>query len=176
MLDIFKPTYMVDSIYNITPEQLKDKGKKVVFTDLDNTLIAWNHPHATDELRTWLKDLRDAAIDVIVLSNNNEERVDKAVEGLGITHIASAFKPRRKGFNKAFETIDHNKDEVIMVGDQVITDIIGANRFKVDSVLVKPILDSDAWNTKFNRFIEYKILKQIVKHNPNMEWRSSLDD
>lgn len=176
MLNIFKPTYMVESIYNITPEELKKRGKKVVFADLDNTLIAWNHPHATQELRSWLKELDENGIEVIVLSNNNRSRVEKAVSDLEVTHIPAAFKPRRKGFQKAFETVNHKKENIIMIGDQVITDIIGANRFKIDSVLVKPILDSDAWNTKFNRFVEYNILKRVVKHNPNMEWSHSLDE
>lgn len=176
MFELFKPTYMVESIYNITPQELKKRNKKVVFTDLDNTLIAWNNPSATDELIDWIKLLRNNHIEVIILSNNNENRVHKAVENLDVHHIPGAFKPRRKGFRKAFERVNVPKDNIIMVGDQVITDIIGANRFKIDSVLVKPILDSDAWNTKFNRFVEYQILKKMVKHNPNMEWSHSLDE
>ena len=72
--------------------------------------------------------------------------------------------------------VNQPKENIIMVGDQVITDIVGANRFKIDSVLVKPILASDAWNTKFNRLIEYNILKLVVKYNPDMEWKDSLDD
>lgn len=176
MFDIFKPTYMVESIYNITPEELLKRDKKVVFTDLDNTLIAWNHADATEELVDWIELLRENGIEVVILSNNNANRVHQAVDHLDVTHIPHAFKPRRKGFRKAFDTVDYPKENIIMVGDQVITDIIGANRFKVDSVLVKPILESDAWNTKINRFIEYQVLKMLVKHNPNMEWSHSLDE
>lgn len=176
MLNIFKPTYIVESIYNIKVEDLKRLGKEVVFTDLDNTLIAWNHPHATEEVIEWIKNLDDNGIEVVALSNNTPKRVTEALKTLDITHVSSAYKPRRKGFKKAFESVNSEKDKIIMVGDQVITDIIGANRFKIDSVLVKPILESDAWNTKFNRLIEYKILKYIVKHDPKMEWSNSLDD
>ena len=50
----YKPTWMVSSIYQITPEQLKKLGIKAVLTDLDNTLIAWNNPDGTPELRAWL--------------------------------------------------------------------------------------------------------------------------
>lgn len=176
MLSLFKPTYMIESVYNISPQELIDRGKKVVFADLDNTLIAWNHPEATIELIEWIKLLKENDIQVIVLSNNNEARVKKAVENIGVIHIPAAFKPRRKGFQKAFEAVDQPKENIIMVGDQVITDIVGANRFKIDSILVKPILSSDAWNTKFNRFIEYNILKLLVKYNPEMEWSKSLDE
>lgn len=176
MLSLFKPTYMVESVYNIEPSEFIKRGKKVVFADLDNTLIAWNHPKATQELINWLDRLNDFGIQVIVLSNNNKDRVEKAVAHTGVTHIPSAFKPCKKGFEKAFSLVNQPKENIIMVGDQVITDIVGANRFKIDSVLVKPILASDAWNTKFNRLIEYNILKLVVKYNPDMEWKDSLDD
>lgn len=176
MLDIFKPTYIVESIYNIKAEDLKRLGKEVVFTDLDNTLIAWNHPHATDEVIEWFKELDKNGLEVVVLSNNKPKRVSEALKALNITQVPSAYKPRRKGFKKAFNSVDSTKDKIIMIGDQIITDIIGANRFKIDSILVKPILESDAWNTKFNRMIEYRILKHIVKHDPKMEWSNSIDD
>src|SRR5699024_3797569 len=176
MLNIFKPSFIVESIYDIKVEDLKRFGKEVVFTDLDSTLIAWDHPHPTEELIEWIKNLDDNGIEVVVLSKNTPKRVTEALKALDITHVPSAYKPRRKRFKKAFDSVNSEKDKIIMVGDQVITDIIGANRFKIDSVLVKPILDSDAWNTNFNRLIEYKILKYIVKHDPKMKWSNSLDD
>ena len=57
-----------------------------------------------------------------------------------------------------------------------MTDVLSANRFGVKSVLVKPILASDAWNTKFNRFIELKVMNGLMKSNPEMKWGDSLDE
>ena len=54
MLKNFKPTWMVNAIYDLTPEQLKAQGIKAVLTDLDNTLIAWNNPNGTPQLKEWL--------------------------------------------------------------------------------------------------------------------------
>ena len=66
----YKPTWMVEAIYQITPEQLKAQGIKALLTDLDNTLIAWNNPNGTEELRDWLAQMEAAGIPVIVVSNN----------------------------------------------------------------------------------------------------------
>ncbi|MDN5811351.1 MAG: YqeG family HAD IIIA-type phosphatase, partial [Tetragenococcus koreensis] len=62
----YKPTWMVTSIYKITPEQLKSVGIKVVLTDLDNTLIAWDHSDGTNELQVWLEQMKQADIPVVV--------------------------------------------------------------------------------------------------------------
>ena len=74
MVSQFKPTWMVKNIYDLTPAQLRANGIKVILTDLDNTLIAWNNPDGTPELRHWLTLLELAGIRVIVVSNNNRKR------------------------------------------------------------------------------------------------------
>ena len=64
MFSKFKPTWMVDAIYQITPHQLKKQGIKAVLTDLDNTLIAWNDPDGSEELKNWLLEMKNAGIPV----------------------------------------------------------------------------------------------------------------
>lgn len=86
------------------------------------------------------------------------------------------MKPSRRAFRLAEEKLQMPLDEMLMVGDQVITDVFGSNRAGVRSVLVKPILQSDAWNTKFNRFIELKIMNYLIKSDPKMRWGETLDE
>lgn len=176
MLKNFKPTWMVKSIYNITPEQLKKEKIKAVLTDLDNTLIAWNNPEATVETLEWIKLMKENNIEVIILSNNTRKRVGRVAAILDLEYIPSAMKPFQHGFKKAQKKSQYEKKELLMVGDQIITDINGANRAGIRSVLVKPILDSDAWNTRLNRFVELKIMNYLIKKDPNMKWRGSLNE
>lgn len=176
MLKKFKPTWMVKSIYNITPEQLKKEKIKAVLTDLDNTLIAWNNPEATVETLEWIKLMKENNIEVIILSNNTRKRVGRVAAILDLEYIPSAMKPLQHGFKKAQKKSKYEKKELLMVGDQIITDINGANRAGIRSVLVKPILDSDAWNTRLNRFVELKIMNYLIKKDPNMKWRGSLNE
>lgn len=176
MLNLFKPTWMVESIYSITPEQLKKHNIRAVLTDLDNTLIAWNHPEATKESIEWIKMMRDSGIPVLILSNNSDNRIKVVADILELDYIPRSLKPTKKSFRMAEEMLQIPADEMLMVGDQVLTDVLGANRYNVRSVLVKPILDSDAWNTKINRLIELKVMKALIKSDPNMKWGDSLDE
>ncbi|MEM5200218.1 YqeG family HAD IIIA-type phosphatase, partial [Enterococcus faecium] len=80
MFSKYKPPWMIDAIYKITPAQLKKLGIKAVLTDLDNTLIAWNNPDGTEELKTWLLEMKNAGITVLVVSNNKDSRIKRVVE------------------------------------------------------------------------------------------------
>ena len=80
MFKRFIPTWKIESIYDLTPQEVKNHGIKAILTDLDNTLIAWNNPDGTPELRNWLKVMREESIPVIVVSNNNHRRIKRAVE------------------------------------------------------------------------------------------------
>lgn len=176
MLEKFKPTWMVESIYSITPEQLKKNNIHAVLTDLDNTLIAWNYPEATEELVRWVEEMKAAAIPVMILSNNNGDRIGKVADILELDYVPMSLKPLTRSFKIAEKKLGIPTENLVMVGDQVMTDILGSNRHGVRSVLVKPILTSDAWNTKLNRFIELNIMEALIKANPKMEWGDSLDE
>ena len=177
MLNQFKPTWMIESIYNLTPDELKANGIKAILTDLDNTLIAWNNPSGTQELRQWLNQMKTNQIPVIVVSNNNHERVEKAVQRLGLPFVARALKPFKTGIKKALKEYQLQPDEVVMVGDQMLTDVLAANRMNIRSILVKPLMQTDAWNTRINRLMERKIQTQLAKkENFEIQWRNHLDD
>src|SRR5699024_9916439 len=144
MLNSFKPTWMVESIYSITPEQLRKNNIQAVLTDLDNTLIAWNHPEATEESILWIERMKEAGIPVIIRSNNKGDRIQKVAERLDLDYVPRSRKPTRRAFRKAQNKLSIAADNLDMVGDQILTDILGSNRHGVRSILVKPILNSDA--------------------------------
>lgn len=177
MLNQFKPTWMIESIYNLTPDELKANGIKAILTDLDNTLIAWNNPSGTRELHQWLQQMAANQIPVIVVSNNNHERVEKAVQRFDLPFVARALKPFKTGIKKALKEYQFQPDEVVMVGDQMLTDVLAANRMNIRSILVKPLMQTDAWNTRINRLMECKIQTQLAKkENFEIQWRNHLDD
>lgn len=175
MLEKFKPVWMVESIYQVSAGQLKKHHIKAVFADLDNTLIAWNNPLGTKELLAWIEEMKANDISVTIISNNSGDRVEKVAKHLHLHYVPRAFKPSRRAYVRASKEAGIPLEQCVMVGDQLITDIFGANRAGVRSILVIPILKSDAWNTKINRFFERFILKKLIKDDPNMIWRKSLE-
>jgi HAD superfamily phosphatase (TIGR01668 family) len=175
MFSKFKPTWMVDAIYKITPTQLKKLGIKAVLTDLDNTLIAWDNPDGTEELWTWIVEMKNAGIPVVVVSNNKSSRIKRAVEKFELEYVSRALKPTTRGFKEAIKKLNMEPSELVMVGDQIMTDIRGANAAGIRNILVRPIVDTDGWNTRINRFFERIIMKHLAKKNPDMVWKGGIE-
>ena len=98
MLSDFLPNDQVKDVFEITPAYLKERGIKGVITDLDNTLVAWDQPEATPEIIEWFKSLREAGLQVTIISNNNEERVRFFSNPFDIRFILNAKKPSQKAF------------------------------------------------------------------------------
>ena len=163
MYKYFLPDEFVKDIFQILPEALKARGIKGIITDLDNTLVAWDRPDATPEIILWMKTMQETGINVTIVSNNNEMRVKAFCEPLGISFINDARKPIRKPFQKALSTMKLRKEEVVVIGDQLLTDILGGNRSGLHTILVVPVASSDAAITKFNRKIERKIMAGLKR-------------
>lgn len=163
MLKKFLPKKYVKDIFEINPKELKKLGIKGIITDLDNTLVAWNEPKATEKVIEWFDNLKENGLDVIIISNNNEERVKTFSDPLTIPYIYSARKPLKRSFLKAAERMKLQNKEVAVIGDQLLTDVLGGNRGGFYTILVVPIVETDAPITKFNRFIERRILNYFRK-------------
>ena len=173
-LENYMPDFALEKAYDVTVDSLKKHGIKVVLVDLDNTLIAWNNPDGTPEMRQWLHDLRDAGIPVVVVSNNKYERVKRAVEKFGIEFEAFALKPFTFGINRALKRFNVQPHEVVMIGDQLMTDIRAAKRVGLKSVLVKPLIRSDSINTQINRWLEQKKKKKIIATYGAIDYRKEM--
>lgn len=166
-IENYMPDFAVEAVYDLTVQSLKNQGIKAVLVDLDNTLIAWNNPDGTPEMKQWLQDLRDAGIRIIVVSNNSKKRVQRAVEKFGIDYIYWALKPFTFGIDRAMKEFYYEKNEVVMVGDQLMTDIRAAHRAGIRSILVKPLVQHDSIKTQINRARERRVMKQITeKYGP----------
>ena len=152
-IENYMPDFAVEAVYDLTVPSLQAQGIKAVLVDLDNTLIAWNNPDGTPEMKQWLHDLRDAGIRVIVDSNNTKKRVQRAVEKFGI--------------DRAMKEFHYEKNEVVMVGDQLMTDIRAAHRAGIRSILVKPLVQHDSIKTQINRARERRVMRKITeKYGP----------
>lgn len=163
MLTLFLPNDYVKSVFDIKPKKLKELGIKGIITDLDNTLVAWDVETATPEVIEWFQQMDENNIKVTIISNNNEERVRIFSEPLGRKYVPSARKPFRRSFLKGAKKMNLAKEEVAVVGDQLLTDILGGNLAGLHTILVAPIVQTDAKITTFNRKIERMILNRLRK-------------
>lgn len=173
-IENYMPDFAVEAVYDVTVESLKKHGFKGVLVDLDNTLIAWNNPDGTPEMRQWLHDLQDAGIRVIVVSNNTPKRVKRAVERFGIDYVAWSLKPFTFGINRALNLFCYDRSEVVMIGDQLMTDIRAAHRAGIRSVLVKPLVEHDSINTQINRARERRVMRKIIEKYGFIQYKKGL--
>lgn len=163
MLKKFLPDEHVKSIFDIHPEDLKKRGIKGIITDLDNTLVEWDRPNATPELIKWFEQIKKHNILVTIVSNNNEIRVKEFADPLQIPFIFQARKPLVRAFNKAVSQMEIKKEEAVVIGDQLLTDVLGGNRSGFHTILVVPVAQTDGFITKFNRFAERRIMNWFRK-------------
>jgi uncharacterized protein len=163
VLKKFLPDEHVKSILDIHPEDLKKRGIKGIITDLDNTLVEWDRPNATPELIKWFEQIKTHNILVTIVSNNNESRVKEFSDPLRIPFIFQARKPLVRAFNKALSQMGIKKEEAVVIGDQLLTDVLGGNRSGFHTILVVPVAQTDGFITKFNRFAERRIMNWFRK-------------
>ena len=134
------PAYFFDRLTAITVEDLRAMGAKGVALDIDNTTAVDSLYTVFDGVREWIKTAQDAGFKVMVLTNTWEKRAAIISAKLGgVPFISKAHKPSKEGFQRAAEYLGVEISELAMVGDQLFTDIRGANRAGAISVRVRPM-------------------------------------
>ena len=162
------PDLYCENITKIDEKVLKDNNIKALILDVDNTLLDFDLKFL-EGLKEWYDStVKMNNIKCIILSNSNKEKkVKMAAELLGVEYIKFATKPLKRGFNKAIKALDVPNENIAVVGDQIFTDVIGANRMKMFSILVKPLGEKDIWMTKVKRPLEGWVIKKYLKKQGN---------
>lgn len=159
MNNIFHPTKILQSIYDIDFKQLKQNGIKGLILDIDNTLVAHGIEEANDKVISWIQQAEDLGMKVCIVSNNTEDRVIKFNEKLKVPTVHRATKPRKWAFIKASKIMDVSVKEIAVIGDQVFTDVLGGNRLGMVTILVTPIHTKEPVFIKFKRLLEKLVLR-----------------
>lgn len=166
----FIPNYVYRSVFDIDFKKLYDSGKKIILTDVDNTLISYEEFGPSEQLLLLNQELTKMGFTIYLISNNHAPRLEKFSEKFtNKGYIASARKPLKSGFKRAIRLINRPISEIIVIGDQLMTDVYGAKRSGLDIILVQPVkIKTEKWYTKINRFLEKKVLNRIKNINHEM--------
>lgn len=162
-MDMFVPDIYQKSIFNIDYEKLKISGIKCLLFDLDNTIAPLNIKVPEKKLKDLFDRLKEMNFKVIIVSNSTKKRVKPFKEHLNVDSSHSSRKPLKKKYHKIMDLYNFKDIEIAAVGDQLLTDIFGANRMQFTSILVNPISNSDIFPTTINRYFERKIVKRLTK-------------
>lgn len=156
----FYPTYIYQRVEDIPLELIKKEEIKLIILDMDNTLIDINKRYKK-ELKDWIELMKKNGVSLCILSNSPfKDKVKKISKELGLGFEFNATKPLLKGFKKIIKANDVPKDKILMVGDQIFTDVWGGNRIGIKTVLVEPINKKESIISKIKRPIEKSILER----------------
>lgn len=156
------PYAYVDSVFVIDYGKLYEKGYRGLIFDIDNTLVH-HGDDSTPEIDELFRELQALGFQTLLLSNNNEARVLRFMKNIDCLYICDADKPEAWGYLKAVEMMGIKKEEAVFIGDQIFTDILGANRTGLASILVKFIQLPEETKIGKRRMVEKLILKCYQK-------------
>ena len=168
MFQRFYPKKMYKSTYDIDFKKYYDMGYRGILFDIDNTLV----PHgadATDKSDALFMKLKDMGYKICLISNNNSERVERFNKNIKVDYICKAGKPSRKNYIKAMEKMDTDISNTLFVGDQIFTDVWGANRTGIYSMLVSPIDSKEEIQIILKRIPEKWILNSYKRYRKKLK-------
>lgn len=172
MLKIFRPTYHAQSVYDIDINFYKKHGFKNVIVDLDNTLDSYKLFEPSVRAKELIKRLLASGIDVFIISNNHSGRVNRYADSLHLPFLANARKPFKKRILQYIAMMKIDVAKTVLIGDQLLTDVVVANKIGLSVVLTEKIVQEDQWTTKFNRLFDRPIRKHLRQRKLLPDWRN----
>lgn len=161
-MHIFKPNMYKKSIFEIDYLKLKKQGIKCLIFDLDNTLGLIDHKTCPKNTKKLIEELKKDFL-VVISSNNTFKRIQFYTRELDIEGISFSLKPSIMGLVRIRKKYKLKKCEMVMIGDQIVTDIFSGNRFGIFTILVDPLGKKDLKITGINRLIEKRIVNNYKK-------------
>lgn len=172
MLEKFYPYEFVENVFSIDYAKLYGMGYRAVVFDIDNTLV----PHgadSTEHVVALFKNIHDIGMKTLLLSNNNEKRILRFNKSLNTKYISEAGKPSPDAYLKALSLLNTKRDQMIVIGDQLFTDIYGANKVGMVSILVKYFgYYKKEWKG-YTRYVE-KMILFFYSHSQKYQHRLGL--
>ncbi len=166
MLSKLTPYRIFEKFDDITPEYLTALGVKYLFSDVDNTLAPYETPEPDGRIRAWLGSLKDAGIQVILVSNNHADRIELFNRTLGLPAYPDAKKPSKKVLGRVMRELGAAPENSAFLGDQIFTDVLSARNLGIDvALLVPPIKDKLTLFFRAKRALEKPIIKHYYKVN-----------
>lgn len=146
----FSPDEAVHRLTDIDVDTLATEGKSLILIDVDNTLLPWRSEEISDETKAWVDRAKEDGFDLCILSNTrNKERLARIAKILDIPFILDKFKPSTRMYEMALEKFKKEPTDAVMIGDQLLTDVLGANRAGIDAIWVERMASKEFPGTRF---------------------------
>jgi len=155
------PDIKLESIYKLKPEFLLEAGISLLVLDLDNTLAPYSHPIPNAQLRSWVDGMKEAGVELFILSNNHGSRPERFANELCLDYLDRARKPSAKKLLQVLREKGISPEKAAIIGDQIYTDVICGKRAGVLTIIVKPIeLTNPLLAIRYGLEIPFRLIKK----------------
>jgi uncharacterized protein len=158
MIKKIRPDHVVTAIEKIDLQQLKLSGIRALIIDIDNTLTPHHKDVISDRKLEWLKQASAQGFFVFLLSNNRIGRLKSITASYGLEGYGFAFKPFSPYYKRILKLSGYSPNEICCIGDQLLTDILGAKFNGMASIYVEPISPRDIIFSRFSRWLEKRLM------------------
>lgn len=141
----FLPKFIFPKITDISAAFLQEHNIRLLLMDYDNTMLPYTEDTPEEALLRWLEEIRSAGIALCIVSNTHKERVPQFSRDYGVACVTHASKPDTKGIMEAMKRFSVSREHTAMVGDQIFTDVLGANFAGITAIAVKSINNHNFW-------------------------------
>ena len=139
------PKVVTQAVTDLTPSYFHGKNIRLLMLDFDNTIVPYTTNIPTAKMQVWLETMMESDISICIVSNSKKDRVRKFCEQYGLDCITHAKKPFSNGIRRSMDEYELSSEECALVGDQIFTDVLGANCAGVYSILVRAIHNHNFW-------------------------------
>lgn len=153
-MNILKPQMTANSLNDINLKSYWEMGKRGIIIDLDNTITPWNAEKVNSAAHNFLIEARSLNYKICLITNASPKRAEIIAQRYQMHYIAPAYKPAKGAFVKALKLMHLEKEQVLVIGDQIFTDILGGNRMGCFTILVPAISKREFIGTKLLRLLE----------------------
>jgi HAD superfamily phosphatase (TIGR01668 family) len=169
---LFHADIVLNSVLDITPELLAENNIKGLILDVDNTLTTHNNPLPAEGVSDWVKEMTERNVRMIIVSNNNSERVKPFAEILSLDYVSCGAKPLTYGINKARKRLGICRKHTALVGDQVFTDVLGSNLAGIKMIFVFALEKEKGIFFELKRFAERPFIRKCRNELENKQQNS----
>lgn len=163
MFNFIKPTYYFHSVCEIPDSFWEEEKIRAILFDIDNTLEPYAVEVPSQSTASLFEKLKEFGIQIAIISNNKKERVEKFASPLSVDFYYESLKPKTENVNLALDKMNVKKENAVIIGDQLFTDIWCGSRAKIRTVFVDKLSDNESFFIKLKRLLEIPFVKNIKK-------------
>ena len=163
-IEAVTPDNYYPSIYKIDYQTLKKENINTLLFDIDNTITKVDDLNVPQETIELMENLKKQEFKILLFSNNHQQRAFPVAQKLNLPLLSDAGKPEKKAYAKALNTLNSTKENTAAIGDQLLSDVVGAKKYGIKAILVDQLSKENNIQTGLAQKLQKYMIKKLSKY------------